>query len=164
VVSLADLGPQEVAADVNETDVARLSLQQPVEVAPNAYPEEILHGFVTQIAPRADKNKNTLEVKVTLEKAGRVLPYDMSVKLSFLGRKPKSDRTPGLRIPVSALRERDGRKLVFVVSHSRASLRVVETGAREAETVAVTKGLAEGDRVIAPALDTLEEGARVRVK
>jgi len=164
VVALADLGPQEVAADVNETDVARLSLRQPVEVAPNAYPEEVLHGFVTQIAPRADKNKNTLEVKVTLEKAGRVLPYDMSVKLGFLGREPRSDRARGLRIPVSALRERDGRQLVFVVSDSRASLRVVETGSREAEMVAVTKGLAEGDRVIAPALDALEEGTPVRVR
>jgi RND family efflux transporter MFP subunit len=163
VVSLADLGRQEVSADVNETDIARVSLHQPVQIAPNAYPGELLPGSVTQISPRADKNKNTIEVKVTLEKAARVLPYDMSVKLSFLGQ-PSAHQPRGTRIPSSALVERDGKRFVFVVSDSRASQRVVEVGAREDEMVAVTEGLADGDRVIVSKLDALKEGTPIRLQ
>ncbi len=163
VVALIDLGAQEVSADINETDIAKVSLDQPVEISPNAYPAEVLQGSVSQISPRADKNKNTIEVKATLEKTTRVLPYDMSVKLSFMER--RSDPKPkGMRIPSSALLEKEGGHFVFVASDSRASLRAVKIGSKEHETVTVESGLAAGDRVIVSNVSALEDGRRIRLK
>ncbi len=164
VVSLADLGPQEVSVDVNETDIPKVSLHQAVQVSQNAYPEEMLPGSVTQISPRADRNKNTVEVKVTLEDPSKQLPYDASVKLSFIGRPTTPALPQGFRIPSQAAVERDGRRVVFVAAGSRAALRVVETGAGENGMVEVVKGLTEGDRVIVSSPASLKEGTPIRVK
>lgn len=83
IVLLGDVDHQEVSVDINETDIARVSLHQAVEISPNAYPAEVAHGLVTRVSPRADRNKNTIEVTVSLQKPAKVLPYDTSVKLRF---------------------------------------------------------------------------------
>jgi len=84
IVTLAGTGPQEVTVDINETDLARISLGQPVEATPDAFPTLVLPGTVTRLAARADRNKGTLEVRITLEESATVLPEDLSVKLRFL--------------------------------------------------------------------------------
>ena len=83
IVLLGDVEHQEVSVDINESDVARVSLHQPVEITANAYPTDVLRGLVTRVSPRADRNKNTVEVTVSLQRPAKVLPYDASVKLRF---------------------------------------------------------------------------------
>lgn len=164
VVSLADLGKQEISADINETDIGKVRLRQPVDVSPNAFPDEVFHGFVTQISPRADKNKNTIEVKATIERSARVLPYDMSVKVAYLEEPSATPRPRGVRIPSTAVVERGGKQFVFVVSDSRAVQRAVELGVRDQDMVLVQSGLVDGDRVIASRLDDVTDGKRIALK
>ncbi len=52
----------------------------------------------------------------------------------------------------------------FVVAGPRVSLRAVETGSRDGEMVAVTAGLADGDRVVVSGVDRLGEGTPIRVR
>ncbi len=163
VVSLAENGAQEVSSDINETEIARISLHQPAEITPNAYPGEVFRGSVTRVSPRADKNKNTVEVRVTIEHAPRVLPYDTSVKLAFLGQ-PVARGNPVLSVPASAVVVRNGRRFVFVAVASRASLRAVDVGAREGDSLAITSGLADGARVIVSHLAGLADGTPIAVK
>lgn len=163
VVALTDLGPQEVSADINETEIAGVRVGQPVEVSPNAYPQLALHGVVSQVSPRADRNKNTIAVKVRLEPTKTVLPYDASVKLTFVD--PSSVALPaGVNVPSSAVLERAGKRFVFVVSGGRATAR--EVGARPARDgiVTVTSGLSDGERVAVSELQRLKDGTRVSVK
>ncbi len=164
IVSLAAAGEQEVSADINESDIAKVALGQSVEVSPNAYPEDGLRGTVTQIAPRADRNKNTVEVKVTLRDAARVLPYDLSVKLSFLGEAPATTRGPAIRIPAAALRRQGGRTTVFIVSGSRAASRSVDIAPGGGDEIVVTGGLSAGEQVIVGSPRGLEEGVLVRAR
>ncbi len=161
VVALTDLGPQEVSADINETDIGSVALGQPVEVAPNAYPQLALHGTVSQVSPRADRNKNTIEVKITLEKTATVLPYDASVKLTFVDPSGRVSST-AVHVPPSALVERAGKRFVFVVAGGRVSLREIEIGAGEGELATVTSGLSGGEQVAVSHLDWLKDGSRVR--
>lgn len=165
IVSLGDVDHQEVSADVNETDIVLVSLHQPVLIAPNAYPDEVLHGSVTEVSPRADKNKNTIEVKVSVEEAARVLPYDMSVKLTFLAQaRPQASGPAAIRIPATAVMERGGQRYVFVALDSRAVARAVEVGARDRDLVVVARGLEDGERVITSHLDVLKDGSRITAK
>jgi len=165
VVSLADLGSQEVTADINETDFGKVTLQQRVEIVPNAFPELRLTGKVTQISPRADKNKNTVEVKAVIGPTDRILPYDLSVKISFLPQ-PRGgvEPAPALRIPLSALTERNGTRAVFVAEDSRATMRAVQVGeVREGQAV-ILSGLSPGDRLILSNPGDLGEGRRIKFK
>jgi HlyD family secretion protein len=163
VVALTDLGPQEVSADINETDIGRVALRQPVEVVPNAYPQLVLHGTVTQVSPRADRNKNTIEVKVTIEKATTVLRYDASVKLAFVNPASPVNST-GVTVPANAIVERAGKRFVFVVSAGRASQREIEGRAGGGDLIAVTNGLSDGEQVAVSQLDRLKDGSRVSPK
>ncbi len=160
VVALTDLGPQEVSADLNEVDIGRIALGQQVEVGPNAYPQLILRGAVSQVSPRADRNKNTIEVKVTLEKTTTVLPYDASVKLTFVDPAGRVTST-AVSVPTSALVERAGKRFVFVVAGGRVSLREVEIGTGEGEFAIVTSGLSDGEQVAVSHPDRLKDGSRV---
>ncbi len=165
LVTLADPGPQQATVDINETDIAKVSLGQHVQIVPAAYPSLALAGRVTRLAARADRNKGTLQVRVTLEKSETVLPEDLSVKLSFLAIASVSGGRPGsVLIPARALLEKDGRPFVYVPAGGRAQRRDVDVGAKSQEGMLVTHGLSAGERVIVSDLDHLEDGKRIKAR
>ncbi len=85
IVAIGQLEGLEAVADVNQTDLGRLSLDQPVEVRADAFPAKTYHARVLRFAPRADRNKNTVEVTVRFDDPPpRELAHDMSVKLGFM--------------------------------------------------------------------------------
>lgn len=164
IVSLAATGEQEVAADINETDVAKIAVGQRVELVPNAYPDEVLHGTVSQLAPRADKNKNTVEVKVAIDGAARTLPYDLSVKLAFLDGTGRAEERPPVTVPARAIRQDAGGTHVYIVSEGRARRRPVTLGRRSGDATAITAGLADGNQVILDPPAGVTDGTAVRTK
>lgn len=163
VVALADLGPQEVSADINETEIAGVRVGQPVEVSPNAYPQLVLHGRVSQVSPRADRNKNTIEVKATLAETKTILPYDASVKLTVVDGSTRP-ATSSLTVPASAVVEQAGKQVVFVASEGRVAVREIEVRSRQDGIVTVVSGLSEGERVVVSVPGGLKDGSRVSVK
>lgn len=170
VVTMADLETLEVEADVSESSISRISVDQPAEIQLDAYPDLRLLGSVSRIVPTVDRSKATLLVKVSFaERDARVLP-DMSAKVAFLSR----PLAPDERKPVPALRpdaivQRDGRDVVFVVNEApqgkgdggreRARLQPVTVGAKVGDLVRVD--LVPGTRVVAAPGARLADGAAV---
>src|SRR4029077_6548821 len=66
IVALADLDTLEVEADVSESNVAKLSPDQPAEVSVEAFPERKYRAVLRQVIPTADRTKATVQVKVTI--------------------------------------------------------------------------------------------------
>ncbi|MBI5086673.1 MAG: efflux RND transporter periplasmic adaptor subunit [Acidobacteria bacterium] len=163
VVSIAALDDQEVSADINETVLPKVAVHQAVEVAPNAYPNEKWTGRVTRVAPRSDKNKNTIEVRVTLEHGAKRLPHDMSAKLSFV-ETLAGPKTEGIEIPEQAVWRQSGKSYVLVAAGGFARQREVRTGRVEGGKVRVLSGLAEGDQVILPGAANLKEGSAITLR
>jgi HlyD family secretion protein len=86
IVSIGQLEGLEAVADINQTDLGRISTGEKVEVRADAFPDKTYHARVSRFSPRADRNKNTVEVMVRFEDpVPGELAHDMSVKLSFLG-------------------------------------------------------------------------------
>ena len=84
LVSLADLNDLQVEIDVNEADLSKLHLKQRCRVSPEAYPEKKYSGFVTEIAPEANRSKGTLQVKVQIEKPNEFLTPELTARVEFL--------------------------------------------------------------------------------
>ena len=61
---VSDLSEIEVKADVDETDISRLALDQPVEISLDAFPDTTFKGKVTEIG-NAAKTTGTLQEQVT---------------------------------------------------------------------------------------------------
>ena len=61
---------------------------QPCRVAPEAYPEHVYDGYVAEIAPEANRQKGTLQVKVQVKNPDRYLVPELSAKVDFLASSP----------------------------------------------------------------------------
>ncbi len=82
--AVADPNDLQVEIDVNESDLPKISLGQKCRVTPEAYPDKHYTGVVAEIAPEANRQKGTLQLKVQVEKPDRYLTPELSAKVEFL--------------------------------------------------------------------------------
>ena len=128
VVNIADMSTLEVEADVSETSIGKITIDQPAEVQLDAFTDLRLAGKVSRVVPTVDRSKATLLVKVGfVDRDSRVLP-DMSAKIAFLSRAPRpEERTPVVAVRANAVAARFRRNsapmlpLRAVISASTAS-------------------------------------------
>lgn len=148
VVTLADMDTLEVEADVSESNLSKIHVDQPAEIQLDAFPELRLAGVVSRTVPTVDRSKATLLVKVRfVERDARVLP-DMSAKVAFLSKAvPPADRKPVTAVQPGALVQRDGKTVAFVVKDDKLRMAAVTPHRRIGELVEVS-GMAAGDKVV----------------
>jgi RND family efflux transporter MFP subunit len=84
LLSLADPNDLQVEVDVSEADLPKVSLNQRCRVSPEAWPEKVYSGRVSEIAPEANRQKGTLQIKVQIEKPDHFLTPELSAKVEFL--------------------------------------------------------------------------------
>src|SRR6185369_6445001 len=66
VVTMADLSTLEVEVDVNEAYIARIAGGRPARITLDAYPDTTFRGEVRQVVPTADRQRATVQVKVSI--------------------------------------------------------------------------------------------------
>src|SRR2546426_1317635 len=166
VVTIADLRSLQVEADVAESNLEAISLDQPCEIVLDAYPDVRYPAVVARIVPTADRAKATVQVKVAFRSYdARVLP-EMSAKVHFLPRPSRVavDTQPVLVVPGTAVVERNGRSVVFVVERGRAVEVPVVAGRQVGSSVAIREGLRPGGQVVDSVSARLRGGAKVTVQ
>jgi RND family efflux transporter MFP subunit len=163
VVTVADMDTLEVEADVAESSIGKISVEQPCEIQLDALPDVRLAGVVSRIVPTVDRSKATVLVKVRfVEKDPRVLP-DMSAKVAFLSRQvPAGEKQAVTAVQPGALVERDGRSIVFRIQDNRVS-RVEVTRGRKVGDLVEVRGVKPGERVVLNPGEKLADGAAVAV-
>src|SRR5213596_1259442 len=166
VVTVADLRSLQVEADVAEANLEAISLDQPCEIVLDAYPDVRYPAVVAKIVPTADRAKATVQVKVAFRSYdARVLP-ETSAKVHFLPRPSRAavDTQPVLVVPGTAVTERNGRSVVFVVERGRAVEVPVVAGRQVGSSVAIREGLRPGVQVVDSVSARLRGGAKVTVQ
>ena len=117
VVTIADMSSLEVEADVSESNIERITVEQPCEIVLDAYPDQRYRGVVDKIVPTADRAKATVLTKVRfIERDNRVLP-EMSAKVHFLTKQTAAitDNIPKLVLDPSAITTRENKKVVYII-------------------------------------------------
>jgi len=156
--------------DVNEGYVARVHEKQPAEVELDAYQGVRFPARVRQVVPTADRQKATVQVKVSFDKPDpRILP-EMGGKVYFLN---AGDGTAGggaapgsgaiVLVPTAAVAQREGRPIVWLVKDGRVAARPVELLGPVGDKTRIGAGLAGGESVVLGAPETLKDGDRVTV-
>ena len=110
---------------------------QPARITLDAYPDTSFRGEVRQVVPTADRQRATVQVKVSiLDHDPRILP-EMGARVDFLaadsravppGRRRSRAGPPRFRLPAAAVREAGGRSVVWLVRDGRLQAREVEAG------------------------------------
>jgi HlyD family secretion protein len=169
VCSLADLNDLQVELDINQNDFPRISPNQECLVTADAYPDRVYKGVVEEIAPQANRQKATIQVKVKVLEPDEYLRPEMNAHVSFLAsarvaKNPDDAPQEMLTIPRAAVIQSEGRPAVFVLDGSRIRLKPIEVGREMGEKLEVAQGLGPNDRIVVRGLERLTSGQRVRVK
>ncbi|MBY0336388.1 MAG: efflux RND transporter periplasmic adaptor subunit, partial [Acetobacteraceae bacterium] len=145
----------ELNARIPELELARVEPGQPVRV---------LHGE-REIAARVRAVFPTVEGSTRLGTVHVALPPGAGLRPGQFARAEiAAGAAPALVVPQEAVVFRDGQAVVFVLApgSDRVAQKPVATGQRREGMVEVTRGLAEGEAVVAQGAGFLTEGDRVR--
>ncbi len=169
VVSLADLNDLQVELDIAQADFARLGPNQKGIVTTDAYPDKQYDGQIAQISPEANRQKATVQVKVQVLNPAKYpdvqLRPEMNATVRFLANEqPKDSKRPsGVFVPSTAIRDKDGKKIVFIAYNNKAVSREIHITGQRADG-ALVDGLVGGENVITTAPATLKDGDKIKIK
>jgi HlyD family secretion protein len=169
VVSLADLNDLQVELDIAQSDFARLGPMQKGIVTTDAYPDKSYDGQIAQISAEANRQKATVQVKVQVLNPGKYpdvqLRPEMNATVRFLANdKPKDSKEPtGVFVPSTAMRDKDGKKMVYLAYDGKAVAREVHVVSQRSDG-ALVDGLVGGESVITTAPATLKDGDKIKIK
>jgi HlyD family secretion protein len=161
--TLIDRSSLEMVADVNETNISKVSVGQKTEVAAEARPDRKYKGEVRQIVPTADRTKGIVQVKIRLQDPDDLLLPEMAARASFLREGAQAGAPRKVIAPRGAVRDRGGLKVVFIVESGRVRQVAVETGADGEDGTEILKGLRGGEDVVTGGA-LVEDGAEVKIK
>ncbi len=161
--TIVDMDSLEIEVEVGEAFIGRVQPKMPVEATLNAYPEWKIPAEVIAIVPTADRGKATVKVRVALKvKDPRIVP-EMGVRVSFLESAAPAQAAPkGVRVPASALVEREQKTVAFVVGDDQRVQQVpVTVGVALNNDRQVTAGLSAGQQVVSNPPPELRDGSAV---
>ncbi len=105
VVSLADLNDLQVELDISQSDFNRISRDQECSMVPEAYPDRKYPCEIAEIAPEANRQKATIQVKVKVLKPDEYLRPEMTARVSF-SRRPVTPGGENDQLDRAALKEK----------------------------------------------------------
>ena len=169
VVTMADLATLEVEVDVNEAYIARISNGQQARITLDAYPDTAFRGLVRQVVPTADRQRATVQVKVSIVDRDPRILTEMGAKVEFLqaprvasaGTQQPVER-PRIIVPAEAVRSENGRDVVWIVRDGRLQSRDVDAGPVSGNFREIRSGLSGGEQLLVGGIETPKEGQRVK--
>jgi len=148
VATLPDLTIMESLTYVNEIDVRKLAVGQPVALTLDADPGKKLKGKVVAVAGVGEQRPNSdakvFEVKISVEKPDTTLRPGMTTGNAIETFSLKNV----LHLPIESVLNEGGIPFVFKKGKVRVTRQEVETGAMNDDEIVITRGVEEGDRVL----------------
>jgi len=154
---VADLSKVWIIADIFGGELQGLRPGTRVRVTVREL-AKTLYATVTQNPPLFDPASRTLKLRLEADNPGFVLRPDMFVDLDFTSKAPA-----GVSVPEDAILDSGLQKIVYVeASDGVFEPRPVEIGAAYGDRVTITRGLAEGERVVTSGNFLIDSESRLR--
>jgi HlyD family secretion protein len=165
VVALADLSDLQVELDIAQNDFARLKPAQKGIVTVDAFSSLKWDGVIAEMSPEANRQKATVQVKVQVLKPDSHLRPDMNATVKFLADDDKSgNKEPaGAVVPATAVRDVNGKKVVFLALDGKAVMKTVKILEQRSNAFLVD-GPINGENVITSGPEKLKDGQSIRIK
>ena len=172
LVTVADLSSMLIKAAINEVEIGRVHLGQPVDITVDAFPYRHFAGEVTHISPaaRLKEKVKVFDIEVTLDSQNTDFRAGMTANIEIKGEKAEDV----LSVPVESIFKKSDGEVVYVLKkafddpkpgekqpkkNSSGKLdvsdswqrffdeRKVKVGLASLERVQVQDGLAQGEQV-----------------
>ncbi|MES9861219.1 MAG: efflux RND transporter periplasmic adaptor subunit [Candidatus Thiodiazotropha sp. LLP2] len=162
--SLVALDQWEIEAHVDAVDSGRIKLGQQIELRCDAFPGKKWLSKVSWIGPSVEQEKdhqlNTFSVRMRLGDEAPPLLLGQQVDLKI----EVARREAVLKLPFTALKERDGTFEVGLIEAGLLKYQPVEIGLEGDSHVELLSGIDEGRKVVLLESAKLNEGISVREK
>ena len=157
---LAPSGLTQVVVQIDEKNLALLSIGEPAMGSADAYPDQRFDAVVSYINPGIDPLRGAVEVKLDVARPPAYLKQDMTASIDI----QIARRNATLIVPASALRDFDnGKPWVMVVRDGYARKQAVKPGMTGTGQIEIRDGLAVGERLIPASNVAIKAGQRVRI-
>jgi HlyD family secretion protein len=112
LMTVADVETMIIKAGINEVDIGKVRLEQPVKVGLDAYPKVRFAGTIKRIAPaaRLEEKVKVFDVEIAIDRQGNELRTGMTANIDVVGEK----RAKVLAVPVEAIFKKDEAEVVYV--------------------------------------------------
>lgn len=161
VVQIANLKETEVLVAVPESRMADVKPGTSVTIKMWANPDKTYAGRVREIAPAADSATRAFNVRVSVTDADDMVKLGMTAGVKF--NQQQAQQSQQFLIPLAALTERNGKKLVWVIdAENKAQPREVAAGEFSEQGVMITGGLQAGEKIAIAGVHTLVKGQQVK--
>jgi RND family efflux transporter MFP subunit len=152
-VTLVDPSAVRVDANVDEVDVAKLSVGKPAEVTFDALPDRRFRGQVAAVAPSGNSTSGvvTYPIAISIQIPDDVtLPSGLTASVTItINRK-----TDVIVVPTRAVRRQGREQNVEVVAGTGTQMKPVQVGVSNDQQTEIMEGLSESDIVVVPGTGT----------
>ncbi len=157
LITMADMSGLLFRGTVDEVDVGKLTVGQPVRFTIGAIPEAQVGGTLSRISPKARKQESAtifdIEAAVTRTE-GRTLRAGYSANARIAIARAESV----LVVPERVVKYENGNASVRILGpNGKPQEKRIETGLSDGLTVEVSNGLTEADSVLEPDRSPLEK-------
>ncbi|MCF8266484.1 MAG: efflux RND transporter periplasmic adaptor subunit [Ignavibacteriales bacterium] len=162
IINLPDLSEMESVTSVNEVDVSKIKNGLRVTVRLDAFQDSSFNGKVSNVASLGKNKSNESQIKVfeilvDIADKSDLLKPGMTTSNKFIIR----EIPEVYYVPLEALFEKDGKKIVYILDGSDFIEREVVPGEKGEDNIVIAEGLENGDIValLDPADVTLEQNS-----
>lgn len=162
VVALADLNDLQVEVDISQDDFAKLNGVKDAVITTDVYPDRQYAGLIAQVAPEANRQKASVQLRVQIVKPDDFLRPEMNANVNFISKTRTASGPVPIEVPFSSVIARNGNRIVLVVSGGRAFEKQIRWVGKKT-TGYLVEGINDGDLVIIDPPPELKDGAAVKV-
>lgn len=147
----------EVRAQIPEQDLAILKPGQKVEFSSAASQGAKVTGTIREISPLVDSDTRLATARIDIPYERGYLPGMFVSGITDLG------EVTAVAVPSTAVLDKDGRKIVYVIQGNKVFSRAVKVGEGTDNYIEILSGVQNGDQVVVRGGGFLKDGDIVRV-
>lgn len=160
VVTVAADGEREVVVAIAESRVDELKRAKSLQVSVWAQPGKRYVGTLRELAPDTDSVTRTYSARIGVKNPDAALRLGMTASVFAAD----IDGANAIRLPLTAVLNKDGQSLVWVVDAKTGQVasRTVQLGAAQNDQVLIAGGLNPGETVVTAGVHMLFAGQKVK--
>ncbi|OBQ83277.1 efflux RND transporter periplasmic adaptor subunit [Mesorhizobium sp. WSM3873] len=160
VVTVARTDPREAVVDIPDQLTGDLTVGAPFEIILQSLPGIKTDAKLREVAPQSEGSTRTRRVRLTLVNPPSAFRLGSTITATRM-----TKLAPTIELPISALLEKNGSEMVWVVDpqSSSVSAREIKIASKKGGSFTVAEGLEAGMRVVTAGVHSLSEGEKVKV-
>jgi RND family efflux transporter MFP subunit len=160
VLTVAADGEREVVISIPESRVEELRRAKALQVSAWARQGKTYRGVLRELAPDTDSVTRTYSARIAVPDADAALMLGMTASVFA----PDVDGQSAIRLPLTAIYDRAGQPLVWVIDEQTAQVaaRPVALGSAQDDRVLIVSGLKAGETVVTAGVHMLHAGQKVK--